>query len=197
MGVFKVNISQFRKDILRSAGQFKGWAYGAIKARFDSAKKSMINEFVEHDVTKEIAAGPHADPDSGVVSGGNLFSYIGFYEGSDPVAEVVNTLEEETRIAPNPSLKMTGNLLNFGFSIHVPTRNQLTQSRLMPWVNRSWLYGIEEGISGVGNYLFFYYPPSDISRSSTAIQDKRELKRVTFRPRRYISDILGNFKKKF
>lgn len=192
----KVNIQYIRKDILRAAPQFKNLAYGAALSRFNRAKNDVITSFLENDVTKEIEAGPTASHSSEVVSAGNLFSFIGFEEGSDPVTPVVNMLEEKLFLRPNGSMKISGDLLIFSFTALIPTKKDIEAASPLPFQGgRSWVLGIEEGISGVSHYLFHQYFPRH-SRSSTGLQSPNEVNKATFAPRvGYLTNLLKRFKK--
>ena len=52
----------------------------AARQRLESIKARMIEEFIDHPVSQEIAAGAGATNSSGTLTGGygNLFTFIGF-----------------------------------------------------------------------------------------------------------------------
>ena len=66
-----------------------------ISKKAQQLKQLMIDEFNSHPVTVEIKAGPYAGNYSDTLVGvaqGNLFSFIGFEEGYDPIAPILQVL---------------------------------------------------------------------------------------------------------
>ena len=58
----------------------------------DQRKKKFLNDFMSSDVTKEILMG--SQDDIGVEDvRGNLFSFIGFEKGSDPIGDLFTFLD--------------------------------------------------------------------------------------------------------
>jgi hypothetical protein len=67
----------------------KSMIYPVVEAKINAAQKEMIEEFQNHPVTREISAGENASNSSGLLGGyGNLFSFIGFDQGSDPIGSL-------------------------------------------------------------------------------------------------------------
>ena len=63
----------------------------------------------------------------------------------------------------------------------------------MPWEGgRSWVLGIERGISGFGYYL---YKKFNEGRSKEGIQTKNKVRSSSFKKVRYMSEIINNFVK--
>lgn len=161
---------------------------------FERIKRETINEFLKHPVTKEIEAGPTAQNLSGTLDGyGNLFSYIGFYNGDDPISPITEIFEKSTI---RFSRLIDGGVV---WNVFIPAKEDIWDVSPMPWAaGRSWAKGIETGISGIGQY--FYTIREDfgaVSRSETAIQTSKNIRRKTrFKNVKYISAILANFEKK-
>lgn len=161
---------------------------------FERIKRETINEFLKHPVTKEIEAGPTAQNLSGTLDGyGNLFSYIGFYNGDDPISPITEVFEKSTI---RFSRLIDGGVV---WNVFIPAKEDIWDVSPMPWAaGRSWAKGIETGISGIGQY--FYTIREDfgaVSRSETAIQTSKNIRRKTrFKNVKYISAILANFEKK-
>jgi hypothetical protein len=159
-----------------------------IQDKFNIIKNQLIQEFLSHEVTKEIKAGPNASNTSGTLNGkGNLFSFIGFNEGDDPIQDILNILEsiEVKFIKDIPS----GNQ----FIINFPESNEIFAATPMPWASgRSWAKGIESGISGLGYYLL---QKSSKSRSGEALQTSVNLNGARFKNTKYISSLLAKYKK--
>lgn len=145
-----------------------------IRTQFEIIKSKMISDFNNHPVTREIDAGPDSSNISETLNGyGNLFSFIGFAEGQDPLIEVRRELNQV--LIKNISYKNG----KWDFIIqNEPTREKLFLLTPIPWSpGRSWMDGIETGLSGLGLYL--YAPEKDFgeeSNSGTAIQLKAKKK---------------------
>lgn len=194
----KVNQNQLNKDLLKEQKRIEKEIIARSKERFEEAKEDMIKEFDNHKITKAIEEGPEAESDSSdTLNGkGNLFSFIGFEIGSEPT-QIVREMLEETQIDIKPKQTINRNQLEFNFNISLPSKEDLGNATPMPWAEgRSWLLGIERGISGLGHYIFHKFFRSG-SRSTTGLQNKKQLQsNVTFTRTSYISEILNNFKKK-
>ena len=161
-----------------------------FKKEFDSLKKEMIKEFLSHPVTLEIIAGPNSTNISGTLNGNsNLFAFIGFSAGEEPIKPILEMLEKI-------SFK-DGGEANVGrnFSVDMPKANDIFAITPMPWATgRSWAKGIETGISGLG-YLLNKSGRS--SRSGVAIQVKNKVRGGGFSNKPYISALINKYENKF
>jgi hypothetical protein len=165
-----------------------------ILRNFELVKNEMIKEFLNHPVTEEIKNGPNTENISGTLGGiGNLFSYIGFTVGEDPVEPILDEFKKTT-IRFNGLIDGGANWLIF-----MPAKEDIWAVSQMPWApGRSWAKGIESGISGVGQYLYNPEAQFDNSRSGTAVQTSSKLRRKTrFKNVKYISLILAKYEQKF
>ncbi len=165
-----------------------------IKKRFYSLKTQMIAEFLNHLVTTEIKLGPDEGvPNiSGTLGGyGNLFSFIGFDYGEDPIEPIVDALSSSEIIIDK--ITRTG----IFFSLSIPTAEAIFAITPMPWASgRSWAKGIETGISGMGQYLSGYRPSS---RSEFGVQVKHNRLRGggRFHNTPYISRLINKYTQLF
>jgi hypothetical protein len=162
------------------------------KAKEDFAiiKNQLINEFLNHPVTKEIKNGPSSSNISGTLNGtSNLFAFIGFEEGDDPIAPILNIFQ---------SIEITfgGNIpMGSKFNINMPLAQDIFTITPMPWASgRSWAQGIEKGISGLGYLL---KRSSSKSRSGKAIQSGVKIRSGSFKNTQYISALINKYSKKF
>jgi hypothetical protein len=68
----------------------------------------------------------------------------------------------------------------------------------MPWESgNSWVIGVERGISGFSNYMYFTRGGgrfSGSSRSGKALQSKKAINAGTFSPTLYMTEILNNYR---
>lgn len=144
-----------------------------VQNRFKLIKEQMIFEFENHKITEEIDAGPTASNTSGTLGGyGNLWTFIGFPDNYDPFNDVRAMLESTTINILDYRKGM------FNFITNEPTREDLFRVTKFSSFRdefdgaRSWLDGIETGISGLGSYLFDLKKEFKSSRSGPAIQLK-------------------------
>ena len=169
--------------------------------KFAVAKEELIQAFINHDVTKEIKGGEgQSTNSSGTLGGyGNLFSFLGFENGSDPINPVVDLLRAEFRIYRRylRGVEIANKaVIQVSYSRKSP-RAKLEEVTALPWTNESWLFGIEKGISGFNRYLNrkLGIPKS---RSGTGIQVKHDnLRSGEFKPVDYYEALLREFDQKF
>jgi len=161
-----------------------------VKQDFAVIKSQLINEFLNHPVTKEIKDGPSASNTSNTLNGiSNLFAFIGFEDGYDPIAPILNMFQ---------SIEITfGGEIPMGnkFNINMPISEDIFSVTPMPWASgRSWASGIEKGISGLGYLL---RNRSSLSRSGQAVQSSVKIRSGSFKNTPYISAIINKYSKKF
>jgi hypothetical protein len=151
----------------------------------------MVRAFEEHSVTLEIDSGPSSDNFSQTLGGyGNLFSFIGFKETQRPTEGLRELLNKPIQVVNRGLLKRGKELADYRFDILLPSVLQLELETPMPWADGdSWARGIEEGISGIGQFLAISVKAS---RSSGGIQVKANFDR-TFSKTPYLSKILDSF----
>lgn len=163
-----------------------------FKKRFDDLKKDMIKEFLSNPVTIEISSGPTSTNISGTLGGkSNLFAFIGFNSGEDPIKPILEILE-------SINFKNNGNSkkgIGIEYSVDIPSPDAIFAVTPMPWATgRSWARGIETGISGLGYLL---NKSSGKSRSGVAIQTSKPVRRGGFKNVPYISALIRKYEKKF
>ena len=109
-------------------------------------EKGMIQEFLNLPVTKELLAGPQARNISGTLGGyGNLFTFIGFEAGTDPVSPIIQLLEKTQVMFNGLSPRGTTKI-----RIEMPSAKDIFAITPLPWATGiSWAKGIEVGMSGL------------------------------------------------
>jgi hypothetical protein len=161
-----------------------------VKEDFAVIKNQLINEFLNHPVTKEIKGGPSASNTSGTLGGvSNLFAFIGFEDGDDPISPIVNIFQ-------SIDITFAGEIpMGNKFTINMPTSEDIFTVTPMPWASgRSWAQGIEKGISGLGYLL---RRRSSQSRSGEAIQSSVKIRGGSFKNTQYISALINKYSKRF
>jgi len=167
--------------------------YNAVQEYVEKSKEEMIRQYENHPITKEIENGPEASNISNTLGGqGNLFSYIGFEENSNPTESVKEVLKSSVRVDNKPNISISNKNLKINFPISGPTIEEIESVSPMPFEGgKSWVRGIEKGISGFSYYVFRKFIKN--SRSSTGIQSESEARSGSFRPTPYMKEILKKF----
>ncbi|MAF26152.1 hypothetical protein CL634_11370 [bacterium] len=164
------------------------------KRKFDKIKNRLINNFDNHPVTQELVGGSSASNITDSLGGyGNLFSFIGFPEGSSPTSEVRALLETSVKLKVNKKNKREKNSIEKEISITIPTAKDFSTIGRMPYEGgNSWIEMIERGISSFNNYM---HKKTSASRSGAGIQIKGKIRTESSKPTRYMTELLDKFKK--
>lgn len=166
--------------------EYQQYANRGIEKEIEKIKKQIVEEFTKHPVTIEIEGGIGASNISGTLSGiTNLFSFIGFDEGTNPIDPIKSELE---KIGFSKTITPAGTII---YKIYFPTAEDIFNVTPLPWATgRSWAKGIETGLSGVGYYL----KKTNNSRSGLGIQSKNQVRAgVRFKNVKYISALLKKY----
>ena len=184
-----------------------------VKKQFKLQKTKAIKEFDDHDVTQELLNPEDGNKSKTLGGYGDLFGFIGFEAGYDPISPVKLTLESKIKFeSTNLSILYPRNVKGqfatgkrtkvISISYRVPDLNDFSKSaKFQGWNgNRNWIKGIERGISGVS-----YYADYPRGRSERGLQLRGPIKNSssetdrpsTFTTRPYITEIVENFKKNF
>jgi len=183
------NISQINRQVPKLA---RAQVQKQFASAFQKVKNRMIAEFLNHPVTLEIKGGTSSGNISGTLGGStNLFSFIGFESGSDPIDAIEKVLY-------STNFRFTRTTRNsVEFEIDIPEPAEIFAATPMPWApGRSWAKGIETGISGLGYYLKI---SRDNSRSGLGIQSSRKVRKSgsKFKNTQYISALIKKYEKEF
>lgn len=199
-------------DIL-SNGDVQDQIEKYAKEKFNEAKQKALEQFDDHDVTKELE-----EPEKGNISEtlggeyGDLFGFIGFESGFDPITPVRLALESKIKFK-NTNLSIIyprnargqfavgARTKELKINFQVPDLNDFAQAAKFPEMwngGRNWVKGIERGISGVP-----YYADYPRGRSERGLQLRGPIENgpsdrpSSFTTRPYITEIIENFKKNF
>jgi hypothetical protein len=198
-----VNLQRLRVEFERqvfNTNQFKGLALGIAQRRANIAQNDMMDVFEDHKVTKELEGGidyngpsviSYFSPSAG---NANLYSFIGFKAGTDPVSVLRELLKYPIQV----KLATRSNNTYF-FKILVPTEEDIEKATPMPedYIagNFSWARGIEDGdLFGIGEFLTIR---ASTSRSGGGIQvELKSPTGSTIERTPYITEILEAFRVK-
>ena len=173
---------------LKQTGKFvKPAVEPSLTKKFREIKKEMLSEFNNHPITKELDQKTNANP-SAFVGDGSLFGFIGFNENEEPT-QIIREMLKSTELK---FIRIKDKVIDF--KVFYPSKEELFLATPLPWATgRSWLKGIESGLSGLGRYLDI---DSDASRSGGGIQSEFSVRSGGFKNTKYITEILNNFIKK-
>lgn len=179
-------------------------ALKAFRAFYYPAKNNMMRQFDRHNVTQEIAAGPQSANISQTLEGyelGNLFTFIGFPDGDQPIerlrAVLLSTTYQQGQLARGYKTDGLRTVFGWNFKVLLPSRSDIKESTDMPWEQgNSWAFGIERGIAGLSHYMYKNWDGPN-SRSKHAFQLPYEnMEDAAFKPVPYITEILSNFRER-
>lgn len=185
MGYTKLDINKIRGKAL-SSKKAKDKALEKAEKKVDAEKSKLIDAFDNHEVTKEIAAGPKASNTSNTLGGyGNLFSFIGFEANTDPIAPVKDLLNE----IEIKNIKVNAD--GYSVSVKYPSQNEIKKVTPLPFENgRSWAAGIEDGISGFTQYIYTKFLDG---RSKQGVQSEKTKGVGSFKKQEYLNSLLQDF----
>ena len=197
-----VRVDQIVKKIANSRSVERKMS-SIVYKNFERERKRVINEFENHPVTRELEMGPDAYNVSGTTHGvGNLYSFIGFPRGANPV-EPVRKLMMGIKISRRPQKTIISrNKIEKVYKVYSPGMADFQAETPMPWeTGLSWARGIERGISGFGHFMATNTPGAEGfnfsgSRSGGGVEVKRTLTTMGFKPVKYLSLILSNFRRR-
>lgn len=191
-----INVNQILKKIEANKSA-EGLAYGAALRKFNAVKPQLIGEFQNHPVTKEIEAGESAENLTKTLPEGNLFSFIGFTKGENPLSKLYDLIfgVKLNRFFKNKTI--FGKKVSYQFLIEMPSGEKIETATPMPnrWSSESWAKKIENSISGLEYYIYGYGKKFRTSFSTTGLQIKNKLRSQQFTGIKYLTEIFENFEK--
>ncbi len=186
----------FEKQVFNT-NQFKGLAQGIAQRRANIAQNDMVEAFETHRVTKELEGGVGHKGDSIITyhsdeHTANLYSFIGFPSGTDPLVVLRKLLSKPIEVRLKTRSKNT-----YYFYVLAPSTEAIEDATPMPadYVSGtfSWARGVEDGdLVGIGQFLSITV---SASRSGGGIQAKINTT-STIEKTPYISEILEAFRVK-
>jgi len=148
---------------------------------FEKIKRDFISEFMAHEVTSGLASG-----------GGELFAFIGFPRGSNPITPLLSLLEDRISII----YRKFNRRGHAQFTISLPSETEIVRRSPMPWAaGISWAKGIENGIPDFGKFLEVEGRPS--SRSGGGVQAAGDINNRQFSRQPYVFQMLSKYIKIF
>jgi len=182
----KINKKLIQKEIFNNRA-VKKMVRDIVQKEVEKEKALFQQDFETHPVTQELDGGENASNISGTLGGyGNLFSFLGFNQGTNPTAPVKFLIQ---KITLDRNIQATVN--GFRVRVNVPSKEEFGAVSRLPFEGgRSWLLDIERGISGLGAYLYGRFTGS---RSGAGIQSKYNYSNKRFRNVKYFSGMYTKF----
>jgi hypothetical protein len=183
-------MNSINKKVNNSKG-FDRAALNAAQARLNEMKLKLIEDFDQHPVTREMESGPQGANHSGTLGGyGNLFSFMGFGEGSDPVEAVRNFLKSFISLKAGKG-KSRGSVKEY--MVKVPSLSDFDFAK-MPWESgNNWVRAVETGMS---SFSYYMHKAHEASRAGTGIQIDNKLRGKGSSSRPYMTELLNKFRKR-
>lgn len=192
----KINIRGLTAEVATKADKFiKAELANKAQRSMEKTTKQLLQDFETHVVTQEIKGGPSSANISGTLGGyGNLFTFIGFESGSDPITPIRRLLAESIKIQ---RIRKKNNQAAYVLRFSAPTREEIEAVSPTPWSSQSWVDAVERGMSGLGKFLYSQNQGSfTSSRSGSGIQAEIQIRSTqNSLAVDYISGILKNMLK--
>ena len=196
--VKKLNLNKLLKKYnFKGSKQLQDIAYKAALKKANEIRQEAIDELETHPVTQEIEAGPNAMGSPLLGGRGSLFGFLGFEQGSQPIMVIKDVFNKMLKVNKNQGVlkKISGTKFILEYKIqNMPTIADIYSITPLSWSTKSWVKGVQKGITNSANTIF---KSSDNSRSGVAIQSKQAVNFIKFNPTPYIDVILKNARKKF
>jgi len=187
MGYVKLDLKGIRKKVL-SSPEVKDLFLSEANKKVNEEKNKLIQNFNSHPVTQEIEAGPLAKNSSNTLGGyGNLFSFVGFESGStptEPVKDLLNKIEVK-------NIKQVDK--GYDITVAYPSQSEIKAVSPLPFEGgKSWVEGIEKGISGFTQYVYKKFLSG---RSKQGVQAGSNVRGDSFQKTKYLFSMLKTFSK--
>ena len=193
----RFNKSVFLKQVSKVANsrRVRKMMDNAAEKEFQLRKKHLLKSFIGHKVSQEVLSGSESHNYSGTLSGrGNLFSFIGFSANADPINLLYAALEQGITMNKRPHVIKQKRGAIYNYTVHIPDNRDLVKLAPMPWERgRSWVTGIEKGISGLSYYI---YKKVEGSNSGQGVQTSSPyIPGLIFKRVPYLSEMLRKIKR--
>jgi len=191
----KINISQVTKKAFSNSKVLRNLAYGAAKKKAERLQSEALKELDTHVVTQELEKGSSGGGSILLGGRGNFFGFLGFREGDQPVMVIRDSFKNSINVRNTKGKlkKLSPNSLLWEFIVDIPSSFDIEkETKTLEWTSRSWVRGVEKGITNATNTVFL---DSEKSRSGVALQTTNNIGFINFRPTPYVTEILDKLKK--
>lgn len=212
----RISIPEIRKAVIKDEkGVIKKQMTVLAKQKWKEFEDKMLKKFNDHEVTRAIESQSNiGELLVGVKNYGedpNLFSYIGFKQGDQPITDLRRYIfEGATRLEAVPVKLPNNQGLTYRFKGFLAGAKEILRGAPYPdnWKAGSWAIDIETDIPGIQYYLSQKFDKT-FSRSKEGIQAKEiygrgsaqkdKLRPISpqamFKPRPYLTEIFNEFRR--
>lgn len=192
-----LNVSQIKDKIARFSYP-KAQVIGREKAAVivKNHKTRFLSKFQSHPITEEIESGASAAGSLQV--DGNLFSFIGFESGSEPIQDLYDYLKDSIKFIDLPGIyNAAAKTLTYKMAKPDPDRIKTVTDMANYTDNwshgKSWVSMVEHGIPGLNKYKYSEDPTvfGEDSRSGTGIQRRNVIHSGSnYVAKKYLTELL-------
>jgi len=174
-----------------------------IELDYETKKEQFMEAFNADPVTQEIEGGPSAYSrvNSLAMAGGNLFSFLGFDAGQEPIEALREYFDRSIELGRTRAGQVRGTKVVFSTPVKFPTVTEVdgyvgsTSETQLEWTSRPFTSLLANGVPGLPNFLFNENKNFPSSRSGPAIQAKGQLREGSLGAIKYIGPLLGTLKR--
>jgi len=188
----KINFKQLKEEIAASyEASLKKEAIVFAQEILKENLDQYINEIQDHPVSKELDGGPDGENITNTLNGKeNLFAFIGFDSEDKPVDDLTALIKQNTFLDKKSIFDRK--TFELKFNVFTPSLDEIKSQTPLPFERgRSWVKGVEDGISGFGYYVYGLVFPT--SRSGRGIQSKNKVRVAAYRPVKYMTELYTKF----
>ncbi len=157
-----------------------------VRQQFEQQKNNLLKNFDEHPVTQEMSSSNSANISNTLGGYGNLRGFLGIPSEENPVPSVRGVLNNQIKIK-KITVSKAGSI---SIIWEAPNLKDFSSVAGLEWDTRNWVEGMERGISG-----FQYFMSVKKGRSGQGIQVTAGVRSSQFKNRKYMSELINNFKK--
>lgn len=187
-----INFEEVRKKVAPSYEVvMKKEAFNLAQTILNEKLNEYLQQIEDHPVSEELSQGPDGQNVSNTLNGKeNLFAFIGFDATDAPIEDLKKFIKENTFL--EKSVVFDKKNFELKFNVFTPSLEEIRSQTPLPFENgRSWVKGVESGITGFGYYVYGLLFPN--SRSGRGIQSKNKIRTTVYKPVKYISELYSNF----
>lgn len=160
----------------------------AARDMYYGARRRFMVNFDNHAVTKEIEIGrndPGVDVSGPTKGYGNLWGFLGFDVGTNPVADLRQYLVNSMHLNE-------GNFRNgmWTFRVMAPSDQEVYAETVISRYGKSWVETVEDGTTD----LSYFLSRRGAGESEGGIQADWVIEERSLEKRPYVSDLMDNFK---
>jgi hypothetical protein len=159
----------------------------SVTDKFVRAKKELMIGIALHPISIDINS--HSTSQKLGSTSGTLFGFLGFENGDDPIKELIELVDDliDIEVLPPTSSKGLAKVI-----VTIPTKDSLNDLKPLEWTDTPWPILIEQGISGLQNYI---NKNKGDGRSQEGVQSTNTIRSADFIAEDYLTGLFSQFRK--